>query len=85
MQPPPHFHKLNIIPEPRHKDVFISVELHDSPSSSGANPSDLSALVIIPAWRRSDAWYACKSRHDVTYCEVGIYNAYATRLRACES
>lgn len=65
-------HKI-IIPEPLHKDVFISVKLHDSPSSTTANLSDLSALVIVPAWRRSNAWCACKSRHDVTHCEVGIY------------
>lgn len=86
--PPPRsgkHHKLNIISEPPHKDVFISVELHDSPSSTSENLSDLSALVIILACRRSNAWYACKSRHDVTHCEVGIYNAYVVKSRVCES
>ena len=42
-------HKPNVIPEHRHKDAFISVELVDSPSSARENLSDLPALLITPA------------------------------------
>lgn len=77
-------HKLNIITEPPHRDVFISVELRGSPPSTSENLSDHSPSVIIPSWGRSNAWCACKTRHHVTHCDVGIYNACSARLRACE-
>lgn len=42
-------HRKIIIPEHPHIDAFISVKIRDSPSSTTANLSDLSALVIVPA------------------------------------
>ncbi|KAK1888607.1 Rqc2 like RqcH [Dissostichus eleginoides] len=41
-------HKLNIISEPSYKDVFISLKVYDSPSSTREKLSDLCALLIIP-------------------------------------